>query len=157
LLSSFSPEVNITKGHLPRNRPILESTQWIWIWPVEENYGPVAQNQQSVNRSFNLRLLSIRQKGYRRWINASSYSFIVTAHVILTHLAAVKLTRPGEDAGLLAADYVDSGGSSGNQGIDAARCWNSRDGAPCGLGQYDPALFTGAGGLRSETTTPNQT
>lgn len=58
---------------------------------------------------------------------------VVTAGVILIHLPAVKLTRPGEDAGFLAADYVDSGGSSGNQGIDAARCWNSRDGAPCWL------------------------
>jgi hypothetical protein len=80
---------------------------------------------------------------------------VVTAHVILTHLAAVKLTRPGEDAGLLAAAYVDSGGSSGNQGIDAARCWNSRDGAPCSrntIRHYlrEPVRY-------GETTTPNQT
>ena len=53
----------------------------------------------------------------------------VSAAVILTHCAGVKVTHLGEYGGFLAADDVDPGGSSGDQGIDAARGWNSGDGA----------------------------
>ncbi|WP_218951521.1 hypothetical protein, partial [Eoetvoesiella caeni] len=42
----------------------------------------------------------------------------VSADVILTHCAGVKLTHLGEYGGFLAAGYVDPGASSGNQGIN---------------------------------------
>src|SRR5689334_18780936 len=70
-----------------------------------------------------------------------SGSFGVSADVILTHLAGVKLTHLGEYGGFLAADNVDPGASSGDQGINATRCWDSGDGAGTWmLSKYDPAL-----------------
>src|SRR3954465_109348 len=45
----------------------------------------------------------------------------VSAAVILTHFVGVNLTHLGEDGGLLAAADVDSGASSGNQGLKTKR------------------------------------
>jgi hypothetical protein len=79
--------------------------------------------QKTANNSFYTHLS--RRIAYGNPRQVSSCSSARTTRIA----GSVKLTHLGEYGGFLAADYVDSGGSSGNQGIDAARCWNSGDGA----------------------------
>ncbi|QGB08030.1 hypothetical protein [Bordetella holmesii] len=74
-----------------------------------------------------------RRYGYRR--------IHVSADVILTHRVGVNLTHLGDDGGLLAADNVDSGASSGDQGNGASRRQHSGDGQAAGLlTQHDQAV-----------------
>ncbi|AHV93305.1 putative transposase [Bordetella holmesii ATCC 51541] len=65
----------------------------------------------------------------------------VSADVILTHRVGVNLTHLGDDGGLLAADNVDSGASSGDQGNGASWRQHSGDGQAAGLlTQHDQAV-----------------
>jgi transposase InsO family protein len=65
----------------------------------------------------------------------------VSAGVILIHFVGVKLTHLGEHGGFWAADDVDPGASSGDQGAGPSRCGDSGDRATTGLlTQYGEAV-----------------